>query len=67
MKKAKRMCSWCGRREANIAGNRRFPTWCTKKCQEEESDNEMMDKYGIDMKENREQIKKFVTKIKAMR
>jgi endogenous inhibitor of DNA gyrase (YacG/DUF329 family) len=54
-----------GRREAKIAGNRRYPSWCSKKCQEAELDNTVMIEYGIDMEENREAIRHLKKMIKS--
>jgi hypothetical protein len=67
MKKPKRMCSWCGKKEAKISGARRNPTWCSKKCQDEELDNKIFEDCGIDLKETRAKLKEFVNKIKAAR
>jgi endogenous inhibitor of DNA gyrase (YacG/DUF329 family) len=52
----KRMCSWCGKKEAKIAGNRRYPSWCSKKCQQEELDNNLELDFGIDIREIRETL-----------
>ena len=62
MHKPKRMCAWCGRKEAKISGARRFPTWCSKKCQMDDLDNKVFEDLGIDLKETREVLKALKVK-----
>ena len=58
-RKMQRMCSWCGKHPARIAGFRKYPTWCSKKCQDAELDNNISMEYGIDMDEVRETFAKL--------
>jgi len=57
LKKPKRMCAWCGKKEAKFAGIRKHPTWCSKACMDNDLDNNLLQETGIDLKPIRDEIR----------